>query len=284
MRVVRAEALGFCFGVRCAVERVEEELSRGPLCTLGSVVHNARVVESLAQRGATPVHSLDEVPAGGTVAITAHGAEREVVLEAVRRGLRVVDTTCPIVRRAQEVAESLAQDGRFLVVYGEADHPEVRGILSFAGGCGVAALDPAEPLPEAERYGLVAQTTQGEERFAAFSRALAARLGERLQVVDTTCRETTHRYEAVGDLARGAQALVVVGSKTSANTRRLADACRATGLPTHEVEGASDVDPSWFKGVTRCGVTAGTSASDAQIAEVVLRLRTLGATEPDRHP
>jgi len=210
MRIVRAEVLGFCFGVNRAVEMIETETRQhGELYTLGAIVHNAHVVEALAKGGARLVHSL--------------------------RGLRLVDTTCTIVRRAQQTAAKLVDEGYFVIVYGEADHPEVKGILSWTAGKGIATLTPEVELPEeARKMGIIAQTTKKPELFARFAQALAERytgkLGE-IRIVDTTCPETGRRYQAARELAAKVDLLVVVGSRTSANTRKLAETCRETGVP-----------------------------------------------------
>ncbi len=283
MKILRAKVLGFCFGVRRAVEMIETELQEnGPLYTLGAIVHNTHVVEALAKKGATLVHSLDEVPPGSTVAITAHGAGGEVYAEIRRRGLRLVDTTCTIVRRAQQTAAKLVNEGYFVVVYGEADHQEVKGILSWTRGKGIATLTPDIELPaDAKKIGIVAQTTSKPGLFAEFVQNLTTRYVGKVQeirVIDTTCPETGRRYQAARELANHVDALIVVGSRTSANTRKLAETCRGTGIPTHHIESAAEIDPAWLDGKERFGVTAGASTPDNVIEEVVKKLQTLDKT------
>ncbi|RLE37164.1 4-hydroxy-3-methylbut-2-enyl diphosphate reductase [Candidatus Acetothermia bacterium] len=286
MRIVRADVLGFCFGVNRAVEMIETETrEHGPLYTLGAIVHNAHVVETLAEKGAKLVHSLDEVPDGGTVAITAHGAGEEVYAEIRRRGLRLVDTTCTIVRRAQQTAAKLVDEGYFVVVYGEADHPEVKGILSWTRGKGIATLTPDVDLPpEASRIGIIAQTTKKPELFARFAQELTERYAEALgeiRAIDTTCPETGRRYQAARELAAKVDLLIVVGSRFSANTRKLAETCRGTGVPTYHIEFADEIDPGWLSGIGRVGVTAGASTPDSVIEAVVHRLSELGGERED---
>ncbi len=280
MKVELAEVYGFCPGVRRAVAMVEEHLRvKGPLSTLGAIVHNAQVVEELSRLGAQVVEDLSAVREG-TVAITAHGAGPEVFEEIARRGLHLVDTTCPIVRRAQEAARSLAQEGFFVLIYGEETHPEVRGLLSWTRGQGRATLDPAELAKlEGDRLALISQTTKGRAEFWAFVAAVVERWKHELREVralDTTCPETGRRYQAVRDLARRVEALVVVGSRNSANTRKLAEVARTTGLPTFHIERAEELQPAWFQGVSRVGVTAGASTPEAAVREVVAHLRRLG--------
>jgi len=279
MTIVRAKVLGFCGGVRRAVQMIETELDeRGPLHTLGAIVHNAHVVEALAAKGARMARHLDEVPPGGTVAITAHGAGEEVYAEIERRGLRLVDTTCPIVRRAQERAEALVNEEYGVVLYGEAEHPEVRGILSWTRGRGIATQSPDVDVPVAKKgIAIVAQTTKSPELYAEFAQALVRRYTGRvpeIRIVDTTCPETGRRYQAAEELASDVDILVVVGSRTSANTRKLAETCRATGVPTLHIESADEIDLRAPETGTRYGVTAGASTPDAVIEEVVRRLKT----------
>jgi 4-hydroxy-3-methylbut-2-enyl diphosphate reductase len=285
--VVKAEVLGFCGGVRRAVRLIETELEeRGPLFTLGAIVHNSHVVDTLARKGARMADTLDEVPAGGTVAITAHGAGEDVVAEIERRGLHLVDTTCPIVRRAQETAAQLAEEGFGVVLYGEATHPEVRGILSRTRGRGIATQSSETDVPAGPRgVAIISQTTKSPEMFAQFAQALARRLAGRvpeIRVVDTTCPETARRYQAADELAQRVDVLFVVGSRGSANTRKLAETCCATGVRTHSIESADEILDSWFHEGERLGVTAGASTPDDVIEAVVRRLEGRESTDVPR--
>lgn len=280
LTIALAEVYGFCPGVRRAVEMVERHLAEhGPLATLGAIVHNAQVVEELARKGARVVETLAAVKEGA-VAVTAHGAGPEVFAEIEKRGLSLVDTTCPIVRRAQQAARNLAEQGFFVLIYGEEAHPEVRGLLSWTRGQGEAALRLAEveEIPTA-RLALISQTTKSREEFWAFVSAVVERFSSKLaevRALDTTCPETGRRYRAVQDLARRVEALVVVGSRNSANTRKLAEVARLTGRPTFHIERAEEIEATWFHGLSRVGVTAGASTPDDLVAEVVRRLEGLG--------
>jgi len=278
MCIVKAKVLGFCFGVRRAVTMIENELEQsGPLYTLGAIVHNTHVVEELADKGVQLVKTLDDVPANGAVAITAHGAGEEVYEEIKRRGLRLIDTTCPIVRRAQETAAHLVDQGFFVVLYGEAKHPEVKGILSWTRGQGVATQTPDITVPaEAKGIAIIAQTTKNPALFGEFAQQIAKRYTGRvpeIRIVDTTCPETGRRYQAAKELAKRVEALIVVGSRSSANTRKLAETCRATGAPTYHIETASEIEEDWLAGINCFGVTAGASTPDDIVEEVVQRLQ-----------
>jgi len=263
---------------------VEEHLAReGPLATLGAIVHNSHVVEALQEKGARVARTVSEVKEP-TVAITAHGAGQEVYAEIEKRGLKLVDTTCPIVKRAQEAARRLAEEDYTVLIYGEEAHPEVRGMLSWTKGKGYATLFPGE-LPElsARKLAVISQTTKDREAFWGFVRDVIARfhplLGD-LRVVDTTCPETGRRYQAALELAAHVQAIFVVGSRNSANTRKLAETCRKTGVATYFIESAEEIDPAWVAGLSRVGVTAGASTPDEVIDQVIARLYKMGGESP----
>jgi 4-hydroxy-3-methylbut-2-enyl diphosphate reductase len=280
LKIELARVYGFCPGVRRAVEMIEEHLAReGRVATLGAIVHNARVVETLSQKGAVVARGLDGVQEPA-VAITAHGAGREVYAEIERRGLKLVDTTCPIVKRAQEVARALAQDGYTVLIYGEESHPEVRGILSWTEGKGYATMSPDDLFElNPKTLAIVSQTTKDQKAFWEFVREVIARLHpaiKDLRVVDTTCPETGRRYRAALELAERVQAIFVVGSRNSANTRKLAETCERTGVPTYFIEDARELRPEWVHGLSCVGVTAGASTPDELVREVVSRLRKLG--------
>ncbi|MEA3239780.1 MAG: 4-hydroxy-3-methylbut-2-enyl diphosphate reductase [Candidatus Bipolaricaulota bacterium] len=277
MQVIKADVLGFCFGVRRAVRMIETELEQnGPLCTLGAIVHNTHVVEGLTKKGGRLVRSFDEVPADEAVAITAHGAGEEVYAEIRERGLQLIDTTCPIVRRAQQTAANLVKDGFFVILYGEAEHPEVKGILSWTAGQGIATQTPEVEIPDGTTgIAVIAQTTKNPQQFAQFAeqatREFASRVSE-IRIINTTCPETGRRYQAGSELAKKVDVILVVGSRSSANTRKLADTCNATGVSTHHIESSDEIEDSWFAGCSRCGVTAGASTPDEVIEDVVCRL------------
>jgi 4-hydroxy-3-methylbut-2-en-1-yl diphosphate reductase len=277
MQVVKSDVLGFCFGVRRAVTMIETELVQsGPLCTLGAIVHNTHVVQSLTEKGARLVRDLAEVSPGEALAITAHGAGEEVYAEIRRRGLRLIDTTCPIVRRAQQTAAHLVKEGFFVILYGEAEHPEVKGILSWTAGQGTATQTPEIEVPEVKNgIAVIAQTTKNPQLFAEFAeratREFAGRVPE-IRIVNTTCPETGRRYQSARELAKDVELILVVGSRSSANTRKLAETCRATGVPTHHIESDNEIENDWFTDCRRCGVTAGASTPDEVIGDVVSQL------------
>lgn len=278
LRIELAEVYGFCPGVRRAVRMVEEHLSReGPLATLGAIVHNHQVVDRLSQMGAHVAESLDQVQRA--VAITAHGAGPEIYQEIEARGLRFVDTTCPIVKRAQEAARRLSQEDYTIAIYGEEAHPEVRGLLSWTQGKGYATLSPDNLPAPTGKLALISQTTKGREAFWEFVLAVLSRFATELpevHVIDTTCPETGRRYQAARALAKRVEAIFVVGSRNSANTRKLAQVCESTQVCTRFIEDASEIEPEMLRGLSRVGVTAGASTPDEVIEQVINSLRALG--------
>lgn len=283
MKVLKAREMGFCYGVRRAVEMMEHEVETGlPIASLGSVVHNPQVVGRLRDRGLDVVTALGDV-GDRRLVITAHGVGPAVIEEAEARGLDVVDATCPIVTRAQRWARRLLEDGFAVIVFGDPDHKEVRGILGWANGKAITLRHESEidTLPDdlPSKVGVLVQTTHTEAQFTSFvNRLLQKRLHRisELRVINTLCNATTGQQAAAIELAHQVEVMVVVGGRESANTRHLVEVCEAEGVPAHHVETAAEIDPAWFAGVETVGVTAGASTPDFAVDEVVARLEAIG--------
>ena len=283
MQIIKARELGFCMGVRRAVDMMEEAAGElGPLASLGSTVHNPQVVEKLRGRGVDVIATLEAVDAR-PVAITAHGVGPQVLRDLEARGTRIVDTTCPIVTRAQQWAKKLTDEGFGLIVYGDPEHKEVRGILGWANGRVVtmrSASDLEAPLPDwlPSRVAVLAQTTETEAHFAAFVQKLLTvhmdRISE-LRVINTLCNATTSQQAATEELAQDVDLMIVVGGRESANTRHLAEVARERGVETYHVESADEIDAQWLGGREKVGVAAGASTPDSVIDDVVARLEAL---------
>ncbi len=274
-----ASSLGFCFGVRRAIEMVEDTArEKGPIDSLGSVVHNPVVVERLRSEGVETVAGFESVSAP-FVAITAHGAGPEVYRTIQRRGLDLVDTTCPIVAKAQRAARRLVNEGFKVIIYGDEHHPEVRGVLAWTKGKGVVLADSDRPIAIPRRkVALLSQTTKSEAAFTQFiARFLTHNLEHinEVRIINTTCPETEERYEAARRLAGEVDLMIVIGGRNSANTAKLAAVCRATGSETYQVERESDIDPAWLRGKRVVGITAGASTPDESVRAVIERLREL---------
>jgi 4-hydroxy-3-methylbut-2-enyl diphosphate reductase len=282
MQIIRASEMGFCFGVRRTVEMMEEAVrDRGHLVSLGSVVHNPQVVEKLRRDGLDVITDAGQAR-GQPVAITAHGVGPNVIEDLERRGVEIIDTTCPIVTRSQQWAKRLSEEGFAVVIFGDPNHKEVRGVCGWATGRVLIVASEAEvtELPEdfPSRVGVLSQTTETEARFASFVKRLFEvnmdRISE-LRVLNTLCHATTAQQAATMHLAEQVSLVIVVGGRDSANTRHLAAVARECGATTYHVETADEIEPAWLSGHDRVGVTAGASTPDFVIDEVVARLESL---------
>ena len=280
-RVEKSSSSGFCSGVKRAIEIVEKAArERGEVETLGAIVHNRQVLKRLAGIGVRVAESIDDIK-GDTVVIGAHGVSPQVEEELRKRYAEVINTTsCPFVHRAQSAARRLAENGFFTIIYGDANHPEVKGILGWAEGKGLATLDSSvikkiDPLPR--RLGILSQTTQIPSGFTEFIKEvidIAFTKDSELRIIDTICHDIRERQQAALELAGRVDVMLVIGSPTSANTNHLADLC-STATETHFIETADDIQPSWLKGHESVGVTGGASTSEDTINDVVARLKKI---------
>jgi 4-hydroxy-3-methylbut-2-enyl diphosphate reductase len=281
MKVLVADHAGFCFGVQRALRLAEEALAqRGRIASLGPLIHNRQVVERLARQGLQIAESVGDVTCEAAL-VRSHGAPPEVYAQAAEQGIELIDATCPFVARAQAAASELLDEGYEVVVLGEADHPETVGIVARTRGRAHVIEDPsaAEGLPVGKVVGVVAQTTQRLDRLQELTKRLLGRVVE-LKVHNTICNATAQRQQAALALARQADVMVVVGGRHSANTGRLAELCRQTGTPTHHIETADEIEPSWLSGAETVGVTAGASTPEDAIAAVCRRLAELDPSTP----
>ncbi|MDH4366929.1 MAG: 4-hydroxy-3-methylbut-2-enyl diphosphate reductase [Dehalococcoidia bacterium] len=280
VRIEKAEKLGLCFGVRRAIELLKEAATKyGQIETLGPVAHNRLLVETLTSLGAKPITRLDQAK-GRILAITTHGTSPATLSEIKARHVRIIDTTCPIVRKAQNAAKELAGAGFDVVIFGDAKHSEVKGLLGWAGEKGIAALDIKQigrTVESSSRLGIISQTTQTRSAFLEFAAQLVETAGpktEEMRLVNTLCKVTQAQQEAALELACRSQLMIVIGGGNSANTRHLVEICSPV-VETHSVETANEVDASWARGKHRIGVTAGASTPDEAVEELVARLRSL---------
>lgn len=282
MKVEKARELGFCFGVRRALSIIEGAAGSAGIVTLGPIVHNKTVVARLKGLGVGVVDDIDGLE-GGVIAVSSHGVSPGVIDTINARGVQMIDTTCPIVRSAQKAARRLANAGFGIIIFGEASHPEVRGLLGWAGRNAIASMDAevvaVDSLPK--RIGIMAQTTQSRGEFTAFVNRLTERLllhSQEIRIINTLCQETQKRQSAAVELAATSDLMIVVGGHNSANTRRLAEVCRNI-VETHHIENASEIDAVWLKGKRAVGVTAGASTPDEAIEQVMRRIKELGPRE-----
>jgi 4-hydroxy-3-methylbut-2-enyl diphosphate reductase len=286
MQVILANPRGFCAGVDRAIEIVERALAlRGaPIYVRHEVVHNRTVVDDLRARGAVFVEDLADVPAGGTVVFSAHGVSQAVRSDAHARGLQVFDATCPLVTKVHVEVSRMREQGYEVVMIGHRGHPEVEGTVGQVRSgmhlvetvADVEALEPGDP----GRLAYVTQTTLSVDDAATVVAALRARFP---QIVgpkkDDICYATQNRQDAVKALARQADVVLVVGSRNSSNSNRLQEVALNAGVPAYLIDTARDLDPRWLEGMQRVGVTAGASAPEILVRELVDCLRALGASE-----
>ncbi len=277
MRVVIADKAGACYGVARALqiaERVIEEKGPG-VYTLGPLIHNPKVIASLEQDGVRVVEDPRQAKRGAVIIMRAHGVAPEVEQRAVEAGLEAVDATCPYVKKVHKAVERLERDGYQVVVAGEQGHPEVEGTCGHGHDVAVVgSAEEAQKVAFARRLGVVVQTTLSRETLREIVSALVGRC-EELRVIDTICEATSERQQAAAELAKSADVMVVIGGKSSANTRHLFDICEGICAATHHVEDAEELDAAWFEGAQMVGITAGASTPDNQIESVYESIRRL---------
>ena len=268
-----ARQVGYCYGVQRAIDLALSAANGSrpePIYTLGPIIHNPQVVESLNRQAIRTASSLDEVKKG-TVIIRSHGVDPKITQLAKKRGISILDATCPFVKKAQKKSAELAGEGYFVVILGERNHPEVLSIMAYAGpnSIVVEGAEDVEAIPKkAQRIGIVVQTTQSVEKLDELVSLLLERVAE-LKVHNTTCSATTRRQEEARLLTDTVDVMLVVGGKNSANTTRLAEMCRDKGTPTYHIETAQEIQKDWFKDGDIVGVTTGTSTSQWILKEVI---------------
>lgn len=276
MKIIRAQHLGMCFGVRDAIQLALNQNQSGPLTILGDLVHNETVLESLRANGIRMAQQVGQVQTD-TVMITAHGAS-ETMMQRVRdRGLQVLQATCPLVHSAHDALRGLVAQGYHPVIIGQAGHVEVRGMTEDLLTCEVV-LSEAEvlALTERPRFGVVAQTTQPLQRVHQLVNHLRERFPQsEIKFVDTVCRPTKQRQYAAVELAGQADVVIVIGGANSNNTRELVQTCRQYCNRVHHVQTARDLEAEWFYEAETVGITAGTSTPDILIEQVEAAIHQL---------
>ncbi len=285
-QVILANPRGFCAGVDRAIEIVEQALVAhgAPVYVRHEVVHNKYVVDDLRAKGAVFVEELDEIPPGSTVVFSAHGVSLDVRRDAGQRGLNVFDATCPLVTKVHvEVAKMRAQ-GREIVMIGHRGHPEVQGTMGQSTG-GMYLVESVEDVGRLQvgnedNLAYVTQTTLSVDDARAITEALARRFPKIVgPKKDDICYATQNRQDAVKKLSAQCDLVIVVGSPNSSNSNRLREVAQNAGIPAYLVDRASEVSAQWLVGRERIGVTAGASAPEVLVREVIERLRSFGGIE-----
>ncbi len=281
MQILRATHLGMCFGVRDAVALAHAQADAGPFTILGDLVHNPTVLDALAAKGVAVAHDPARVTTS-TVMVTAHGTSARTLARTRALGLTVVEATCPLVRVAHRAVAALARDGYHPVIVGQREHVEVRGLTGDLDGFDVV-LDEADvqALAEHPRFGVAAQTTQPVEKVRRLSDLLQQRFPRsEVRVLDTVCKPTKERQTAAVAMARRADVVIVVGGRSSNNTRELIAACARHCARVHHVQTDADIRPGWFESAEVVGLTAGTSTPDEVIDRVEAAIRRCAGESP----
>ena len=278
MIIKRAKTQGFCFGVAITVKKAEEAIERegAEVTTLGHVVHNPQMVAQLEAKGLRNAHSVDEIERG-TMFVRAHGLPVETFEKARAKGLTVLDATCPMVTKIHVQAEKLRDEGYKIIVVGDPHHPEVKGTLSHVPGAWcITSADDIDALPRASRVGVVVQSTWNGKGFAEIVRRLSEKYYE-VRAVNTICTDTKNRQSEVDGLSREVDVMVVVGGKTSANTRHLAELAAMNGARAYHIEGPDELEPGWFDGVGVAGLMSGASTPGWLVDQVADRMDALAS-------
>lgn len=277
MKLLVAKSAGFCFGVKRAMDIALDASRKYPkrLHTLGPLIHNPQAVEYLENLGVKAKERIEDLP-GGTVIFRSHGVSLQDLKKARKRSLRVIDATCPMVKRAQRFAKFLHKHGYALMIVGDADHPEVEAIRSYIEEDVhvVSSAESARRLGPWEKLGVIAQTTQSSSLFKEVVASVLEKSKE-VRVFNTVCQATTIRQKEAIDIARKVDCMVVVGGYNSGNTQRLASICREVQPRTYHIEKAGDLRPRWFAGCGRIGLTAGASTPHWIITQVEAKLQSL---------
>ncbi len=282
--IVLAAPRGFCAGVDRAIDIVERALQKfgRPIYVRHEIVHNTHVVNDLKNRGAIFIEDLAEVPPGATLVFSAHGVSKAVQEEAAQRGFQVFDATCPLVTKVHVEVAKLAKEGYEFIMIGHKGHPEVEGTMGQLDS-GIHLVedvnDVAHVQPtQTDRLAVVTQTTLSVDDAAAITAAVRARFPNiREPKQQDICYATQNRQDAVKVLSKQADVVIVVGSPTSSNSNRLAELARRLGVPAHMVDNADELQAEWFAGATTVGVTAGASAPEVLVNDVVARIKAYGA-------
>ncbi len=270
MKIVIAQPTGLCFGVTRAIKTMEEALRRqGRIFCIGSPIHNPQEVSRLEDLGLVVVEDDDNVPSGAAVFVRAHGISPDVHGRLKDKGAIIIDGTCPFVRKAQEMAGQLSREGYFLLVLGDENHPEIKGILGYVEGPYrvVGQESDVKAIDKIDKIGIISQTTQEESNLKALA-SHAVGIAREIRVSNTICRATVERQEAVRRLAGSVDGIVVIGGHNSANTGKLFRIAQEYGTPALWVEQADQLDRGWLSGKGTIGIAAGASTPDWLIKQL----------------
>ena len=282
MKILLAKNAGYCFGVRDAVNMAYDTAKEhGDVYMLGHIVHNENVVDDLDKAGAKVVDSLDSVPDGRPVLLRAHGTHVDIVEEAKNKKMNIVDATCPLVRDIHDEIKTLEADGRKIIIIGDHGHDEVVGIASqVKDPIIVATADEATQLRKTKRAGVVSQSTQTIENVQDIVNILMSKVVD-LRFINTICFPTKRNQEQIKELSKQCDVMFVIGSFTSANSKRLTDLSKERNSRSYQVTCASDIDEKWLDNCEIVGISAGASTPDNIIGEVLDKIKEIGNVQEE---
>lgn len=278
MEVILAKNSGFCYGVKRAWEKTFGVLSKypSPIYTLGPLIHNPQAVAELSKKGVKIAKDLNRVKRGVLI-IRSHGIAPDILKRLKKKAeLKIIDLTCPYVKKEQNLAQRLKEEGYFVVIIGNKNHPEVKGGFGTVkeNAAIVNEVGDAQKLKSHSKIGIVVQTTQSIEKLKAITWELIPRVKE-IKIYNTICNATLHNQEEAKKLAKKVDIMLVIGGRNSANTSCLADICERLGVETHHIETEAELKKRWFKNKQKVGITAGTSTPDWIIKKVVEEVRNI---------
>ncbi len=281
MKVYTAKGAGFCFGVKRAIDIAfkvaDTHKDGGSVFTLGPIIHNPQVIEELRGLGVTPVEKVGDLRGKkvGAVVVRTHGVTKEIMTRLKNKGYKIIDATCPYVKKAQYYAKLLKEEGYQVVILGNREHPEVKGLLSYAGKGALVVKDSTELPPLKKKVGVIVQTTRHVDSLKELLGAVVEKTRE-LKVYNTLCSSTTDRLEETQGLAEKVDVMVIVGGKNSANTTQLANLCRSLKVPTYHIETEMELKKEWFEGAEEVAISGGASTPDWIIKEVERKIKAYG--------
>ena len=285
MKITIAKDAGYCFGVRDAVNLAYDSAKKnGDVYMLGDIVHNERVVDDLSEMGTKVVKSLSDIPKDSPVLFRAHGTATEVWDKAEKKDMNIIDATCPLVKEIHDEVKKLETEGRPIIIIGDHGHDEVVGIASqVENPIIVSTPEEAQKLKKMKRVGVVSQSTQTIENVQEIINILMTKVFD-LRFVNTICFPTKRNQEQIKDLAEESDIIIIIGSFTSANSKRLAQLALNINPKSYQVNSADDVDPDWFESCERVGVSAGASTPDYLIEEVYQKIREISKSIEEVNP
>ncbi len=281
MKIIKAQEMGFCFGVRRAIRRAEHAINIIPasdIYMLGEIIHNPQVTKKFKEKGITVVEEISEVPSHKYLITRAHGVSKNEKSYAKKHNIRLIDTTCPYVKKLHQIAFSLKNEGYQIVIFGDAGHPEIRSLLSYINNKALVIQSTQKIKSQKHNFvnkiGLLSQTTKDIKQLYKIIKELF-KYTEELRIFNTICKATRLRQEATEKLAKTVDLMLIIGGLNSANTNRLAYLSKKIGVETHHIEDEKQLNSNWFKDKERIGITSGASTPDYITKKIILEIEKL---------